>query len=66
MWNVDIPTKDELLAPAQVREVAVVSIYLPTTPATLIGDTVLTVLTVGSADLPGAGTRLTALLSQPI
>lgn len=63
MWNVDISTQDERLALAQVREVGVVSMHLPTTPATPIGDKLLT---FESIDLPGAGQRLTALLSQPI
>ncbi len=34
MWNVDLPTGDELLALAELRGPAVVSIYLPTTPLT--------------------------------
>ena len=34
MWNVDIPSSDELGVLAGLREAAVVSIYLPTTPLT--------------------------------
>lgn len=34
MWNVDIPSRDELVSLAQLRAPGVVSIYLPTTPVT--------------------------------
>jgi len=34
MWNVDIPSSDELRTLAELRGPAVVSIYLPTTPVT--------------------------------
>ncbi len=34
MWNVDLPSSDELRALAELRGPAVVSIGLPTTPVT--------------------------------
>ncbi len=34
MWNIDIPSSDELRALAELRGPAIVSIYLPTTPLT--------------------------------
>ena len=32
MWNVDVPSRDELISLASLRQPGIVSIYLPTTP----------------------------------